>query len=78
MVAPLTRTVRETTKTATQDAYGRPAVCEWRLVDHFNTVENAELAVDKLRLAGVDAELSLIDGLSVIARRARACESAPD
>lgn len=44
-------------------------VCEWRLVDHFNTVEEAERVLDKLRRKGVEAELSLIDGLSVIARR---------
>lgn len=46
-------------------------VSEWRLVDHFNTVEDAERVLDKLRHEGVEAEVSLIDGLSVIARRAR-------
>jgi hypothetical protein len=69
MVAPVTRNVREPTAKVRQDAYGRPAVCEWRLVDHFNTVEDAEVTVERLRLAGVEAELSLIDGLCVIARR---------
>lgn len=56
---------------------GRPAVNEWRLVDHFNTVEEAEHVVDELRHAGVEAELSLVDGLCVIARRTdRACDPA--
>ncbi len=77
MVAPVTRNVREPTAKVRQDAYGRPAVCEWRLVDHFNTVENAEHAVEELRLAGVEAELSLIDGLCVIARRTRVCDPVP-
>lgn len=44
-------------------------VSEWRLVDHFNTVEDAERVLDQLRHEGVEAEVSLIDGLSVIARR---------
>lgn len=43
--------------------------CEWRLVDHFNTLEEAKQAMSQLRLHGIEAELSLIDGLSVIARR---------
>ena len=51
---------------------GRPRpVSEWRLVDHFNTVEEAERVLDQLRHDGVEAEVSLIDGLSVIARRVR-------
>lgn len=55
-------------KCAKRDS-GAAAVCEWRLVDHFNTVEDAERLLDELRNEGVDAEVSLIDGLSVIARR---------
>jgi len=51
-------------------------VCEWRLVDHFNTVEDAELAVDSLRKKGIQAQVSLIDGLSVIAKRSQACDQA--
>lgn len=46
-------------------------VSEWRLVDHFNTVEEAERVLDQLRHEGIEAEVSLIDGLSVIARRVR-------
>lgn len=51
-------------------------VCEWRLVDHFNTVEEAERVLGELRHRGVESEVSLIDGLSVIARRIRPCDSA--
>ena len=69
MVAPATYKVREPTETTRKDMTGRPAVNEWRLVDHFNTVEEAEHVVDELRHAGVEAELSLVDGLCVIARR---------
>ncbi len=50
-------------------------LCEWRLVHHVNTVEEAERVVDELRHEGVEAEVSLIDGLSVIARRTiRTCD----
>ncbi|NQV28981.1 MAG: hypothetical protein HQ518_31890 [Rhodopirellula sp.] len=49
-------------------------VCQWRLVDHFNTVEDAEQAVDDLRDEGIQAQVSLIDGLSVIAKRDQACD----
>ncbi len=75
MIAPITRTFTEQAEAMRREACGRSGGCQWRLVDHFNTVESAEHAVAELRLAGVEAELSLIDGLCVIARRAnRACE----
>ena len=48
-----------------------PSTNGWRLVDHFDTVEEAEACIEQLRRAGVDARLTLIDGLSVLARRVR-------
>lgn len=44
-----------------------PASCRWRLVQHFDTVEEAEHCVDALRHDGIDARVTLLDGLSVVA-----------
>jgi hypothetical protein len=41
----------------------------WQLEDYFDTLEQAERAVKRLRRRGVDATLSLIGGLSVLAYR---------
>lgn len=66
MVAPAHRR----TDSKKTDRKIRPmTACEWRLVDHFNTLEEAKQAMSQLRLHGIEAELSLIDGLSVIARQ---------
>ena len=40
----------------------------WRQVGRFSTVEKAEARVCELRSQGVDAVLSMIDGLCVLAR----------
>jgi hypothetical protein len=44
-------------------------VRRWQLEDYFDTLEQAELTVKRLRRRGVDATLSLIGGLSVLAYR---------
>ncbi|MHC4877944.1 MAG: hypothetical protein ACYTGL_15915 [Planctomycetota bacterium] len=69
MVAPVTQTPMAKTGQEKRNTHRYGPVCEWRLVDHFNTVEEAERELESLRMAGVEAELSLIDGLCVIARR---------
>lgn len=43
--------------------------CGWRMFDHFSTLECAETKLSELTLAGFDARLSMIDGLSIIVRR---------
>ena len=45
--------------------------CGWRMFDHFSTLERAESKLSELTSAGLDARLSLIDGLSIIVRRDR-------
>lgn len=40
----------------------------WRMVGQFDTLEDAEGVVNKLKFTGVDVEVTLIGGLSVIAR----------
>lgn len=50
----------------------RPAredqVPHWRQVARFSTVEKAEATLAELKSHGVDAVLSMIDGLCVLAR----------
>ncbi len=41
----------------------------WRQVARFSTVEKAEARVCELRSQGVEAVLSMIDGLCVLARK---------
>ena len=55
-----------TTVTGTNNS--QPA-CAWQLVDHYSTLERAESKLNELTTAGLDARLSLIDGLSIIVRR---------
>ncbi len=43
--------------------------CEWRMFDHYSTLERAESKLTELTSAGRDARLSMIDGLSIIVRR---------
>jgi hypothetical protein len=44
-------------------------IAQWRQVCQVNTVEEAEEMIEDLKASGVQASLSMIDGLSVIARR---------
>lgn len=61
--------------TATPEAAVEPRttreswVAHWRQVDRFATVEEAEARIDDLHSRGIDAVLSMIDGLCVLARR---------
>ena len=40
----------------------------WRLVGQFATLESAQIAAERLRLRGVVTAVSMVGGLSVIAR----------
>ena len=40
----------------------------WRLVGQFATLESAQAAAERLRLRGVVTSVSMVGGLSVIAR----------
>ena len=47
----------------------RPAAAPaWRLVGQFATLESAQAAAERLRLRGVVTSVSMVGGLSVIAR----------
>jgi hypothetical protein len=49
--------------------FSNPArVARWKQVSQVNTVQEAEEVIEDLKASGVDAALSMIDGLSVIAR----------
>ena len=61
-----TKTVFSTESAAKTD---RALLSHWRQVDRFSTVEHAEELIDLLRSQGVDAVLSMADGLCVLARR---------
>ncbi len=58
--------------TMTREITIRPAKDEhaphWRQVARFSTVEKAEATLAELKSHGVDAVLSMIDGLCVLAR----------
>ena len=43
-------------------------VSRWKLVGQFSTLETAEAMIRRLRSAGVETSLSMVGGLSVIAR----------
>jgi hypothetical protein len=65
MVAPLA-----SRQEALDRVFSNPArLTQWRQVCQVNTVEEAEEMIEDLKATGVDAALSMIDGLSVIARR---------
>ena len=40
----------------------------WRLIGQFSTLESAQEAAERLRLRGVVTSVSMVGGLSVIAR----------
>ena len=61
MVAAIEKTTGHTT--------GHQPGCEWRMFDHYSTLECAESKLSELTSAGFDARLSMIDGLSIIVRR---------
>ena len=61
MVAAIEKTTDRTTD--------RQPGCEWRMFDHYSTLECAESKLLELTSAGFDARLSMIDGLSIIVRR---------
>lgn len=47
----------------------RPAAAPaWRLVGQFETLESAQAAAERLRLRGAVTAVSMVGGLSVIAR----------
>lgn len=50
-------------------------VAHWRQVRKCSTVESAETTVRELRAQGIDAVLSMIDGLCVLARRDQSLRS---
>lgn len=58
--------------TVTRETTIRPAKTEysphWRKVAQFSTVEKAEAMLAELQSRGIDATLSMIDGLCVLAR----------
>lgn len=55
--------------TSTSRRNENQSACEWRMFDHYSTLERAETKLSELTSAGLDARLSLIDGLSIIVRR---------
>ena len=47
----------------------KPAAAQaWRLVGQFSTLESAQAAAERLRLRGMVTSVSMVGGLSVIAR----------
>ena len=62
MVATVT-TRRETQTSPTQPV---SPTARWRQVNRFSTVESAEQQVADLQSQGIDAVLSMIDGLCVL------------
>lgn len=46
-----------------------PAPPAWRLISVCSTIEEAQTTVNRLRRKGIDAAVSLVGGLSVIAHR---------
>lgn len=42
---------------------------EWSMVGSYQTVEHARVAVDRLTSEGIESRISMIGGLSVIARK---------
>ena len=75
MVAQVTKQSPQVPSPREQKRTRYDSVCEWRMVNHFNTLEDAERAVEELRNEGLDAELSLSDGLCVVVpRRAPECD----
>ena len=44
-------------------------VCEWHVVDHFDTIDDAAKCVEDLHRNGHHARHSMIDGLNIVARR---------
>ena len=53
---------------ATDDATGRERL-GWRLVARYGCLNDAELAVARLRTNGLDATLCAIDGVAVLVRK---------
>lgn len=46
-------------------------ICEWYVVDHFDTVQEAESRVNDMLRDGHHARHTIIDGMCVVARRNR-------
>ena len=46
-------------------------ICEWHIVDHFDTAQEAESRINEILRDGHHARHSMIDGLCVVARRNR-------
>ena len=43
--------------------------CDWQVLGRFDTLEPAEAALERWRGQGVDAQLQMVDGLTVIGPR---------
>lgn len=66
MVAPSTMSLSH----ASSQPMCHTSAPHWRQAGRFSTVENAERKLDELRSEGLDAVLSMIDGICVIVREA--------
>lgn len=43
--------------------------CDWQVLGRFDTLEPAEAALKRWRGQGIDAQLQMVDGLTVIGPR---------
>ena len=61
--------VMETLTTVETSTATESRIAHWRQLRRFSTIEGAEEMIADLRSQGLEAKLSLIDGLCVLARR---------
>ena len=66
MVAAVQTTVRKPVRIPREP---HQTACDWQVLGRFDTLEPAEAALKQYRGNGIDAQLQMVDGLTVIGPR---------